>query len=206
MDIKIKICGVRDPDGAQAVQRAGADLAGFNFVPSSRRFIAPASARALIDTVGADRAVGVFRNQDISEIERALLASGVTWIQLHGSETPMLCADLRTRGVRVIKALAVEPGLTSAQVTDYASACNMLLFDAPTPGGGLPFDPAQLCALAPPRPFLLAGGLTPQNVAGLIRTVAPDGVDTASGVEHNGRMHPERVAAFCHAVRTTRTG
>lgn len=96
MDVQVKVCGVQDEAGAQACVDANADLVGFNFVPSSKRFIEPEQARAWVERVNADRAVGVFRNQPQDHVLRTSRLAGVTWIQLHGDETPGMCEALRS--------------------------------------------------------------------------------------------------------------
>jgi len=218
MDFQIKICGVRDHDGAKACVEAGADLVGFNFVPSSKRFIAPSEARVLVDVVGAERAVGVFRNQDQAHVLEVSRCVGLHWIQLHGDESPEVCASLRAQGFRIIKAISVDAdtakprgplvpgdlGERNFRVAPFEPVTDLRLFDAASPGSGKPFDHERLLALSPTRPFLLAGGLTPENVGEAIEHVNPNGVDTASGVEREGRMDPARVAAFCRAARRAR--
>jgi phosphoribosylanthranilate isomerase len=255
MDFQVKICGVRDHDGAQACVEAGADLVGFNFVPSSKRFITPSEARRLVQVVGAKRAVGVFRNQDEAHVLQVSRAAGVGWIQLHGDESPEVCASLRAHGFRIIKAISMDADTANPrgsppvpggldqpvpanprgsppvpggldqpvpanprgsppvpggldqrifEVARYEAVTDLRLFDASSPGSGQQFDHGRLLALSPARPFLLAGGLTPENVGAAVEGVNPNGVDTASGVEREGRMDPARVAAFCRAARTAR--
>jgi len=204
MGVQVKICGVRDVAGAKACRDAGADLVGFNFVPSSKRFVCPSTARTLVSLVGSERAVGVFRDQDEPSVMSACLEAGVRWVQLHGGESRSRCESLRARGFRVIKALSITTGTTAEQIGAYGITTDLLLFDAAVPGSGKAFDHDLLAALRPAHPFLLAGGLHPGNVAEAIRSVAPDGVDTASGVERGGKVDPSRVAAFCRAAREAR--
>lgn len=199
--LKVKICGIRDERGARACADENVDWAGFNFVPSSRRFIDPEGASALVSVVGPERSVGVFRDQSMGEVLRAARLSGVAWVQLHGGEPPSMCNALHDRGLRVIKALSVDGHTSHSDIEAFDEVADMRLFDAAVPGSGQAFDHEVLTRLKPRRPFLLAGGLNPDNVAEAARTVMPDGVDAASGVEHDGNVDPSRVALFCRAAR-----
>ncbi|MCU0691652.1 MAG: phosphoribosylanthranilate isomerase [Polyangiaceae bacterium] len=204
MAVQVKICGVRDAGCARACVDAGIDLVGFNFVPTSKRHVSPDNAAAWVALVGSQRAVGVFRNQPVQEMQQVARRAGVQWIQLHGDEPALTCAMFRENGFRVIKALAVTEALTREVIAGYHGAVDLLLFDAARPGSGALFEHDRLLALAPPRPFWLAGGLAPDNVAAAVRRVRPDGVDTASGVEQSGRMSNAKIVAFYEQARGTR--
>jgi phosphoribosylanthranilate isomerase len=131
-------------------------------------------------------------------------------IQLHGEETPVRCAAIRARfGIPVMKALGIAHADDLAQLADYAAAVDRFLLDAkappgaPLPGGNAaPFDWTLTAGRTIPRPWLLAGGLTPGNVADAIRVSGAPGVDVSSGVERaRGVKDPARIAAFVTAAR-----
>ena len=183
MTPRVKICGITRLDDARAAVRAGADALGFNFWPGSRRFIAPAAARAIVAALPPFvTAVGVFVDAGREELLAAAALSGVQLLQLHGDEPPGLCAHLP---LPVLKALRV----TGPEVLDlmrrYPGVAGFLL-DAPSAGfggGGRTFDWSLAAAAAAQATVVLAGGLTPANVAEAVRAVRPWGVDVASGVE-----------------------
>lgn len=194
-----KICGLRAADAAAACVAVGADFAGLNFVPTSKRCINPLQARQLAAALGPVVPVGVFADQPLDEVVATAKMVGLGWIQLHGGESPDDCARLRAEGLRVIKALDAD-GL--ARAATFAPHVDALLVDGRTPGSGAAWDWARvqgpLCAGAP---LWLAGGLAPSNVAAAIAAARPSLVDVASGVEAAGRMDPDRVVAFVRAAR-----
>lgn len=201
MAVAVKVCGVREAASARACAASGADLAGLNFWPRSRRCVTPGAARGLVAALGTVTPVGVFRDQTVDEVRAVAEAVGLGWVQLHGGEPPADCAALRATGLRVIKALPVRDAADLDACAAFAEVADLLLLDAPTPGGGRPFDHGALRGARLPLPFLLAGGLTPENVGAAVARVRPHGVDAASGVEVDGVPSPDRVVAFCRAAR-----
>jgi phosphoribosylanthranilate isomerase len=204
----VKICGINDAAAMEAAAAAGADLVGFVFFPPSPRALTPAGAAA-IARPGPGK-VGLFVDPEDGDIEAVLAALPLDVIQLHGEETPARCAALRARfGLPVMKALGIAAREDLAVLEAYAPAVDRFLLDAkappgaPLPGGNAaPFDWSVVAGAAIPRPWLLAGGLTPDNVAGAIRTAGAPGVDVSSGVEHaRGVKDPARIAAFVAAAR-----
>lgn len=208
--MKIKICGLTNLDDALAATEMGADLLGFNFYPDSPRYITPEACARLLAALrlhgSSTPAVGVFVNADRSEVRRVVAACELDMVQLHGDEPPDFLAAL---GVPAFK--AVRPRTTdeaqSARVRYAARATPpALLVDAFQPGlyggTGAIGDWSAAAALAGQAPILLAGGLTPENVALAIAQVHPWGVDVASGVESSpGHKDQARMAAFVAAVR-----
>lgn len=192
--MKVKICGVRDERGAEACAEAGVELVGFNRVPTSRRCVRVEVARDLARRIGAADAVLLFVDADEDTILRE--AEGVPWVQLHGRESPELCARIR-RHHRVLKAL-VAPEV--AEIDRYHGAIDALLVDGARPGSGEIRDWSPV-PCATDVPVWLAGGLTPENVAQAIAAARPAGVDVASGVEVESRIDPARVKAFVAAAR-----
>lgn len=205
----IKICGVNDRAAMQAAAGAGADLVGFVFFPPSPRAVMPAEAAA-IATPGPGK-VGLFVDPSDDEIAAVLAALPLDLIQLHGEETPARCAAIRARfGLPVMKALGIASRADLDLLADYAPVVDRFLLDAkappgaPLPGGNAaPFDWTLTAGRAIPRPWLLAGGLTPENVAQAIAVSGAPGVDVSSGVERaRGVKDPARIAAFVTAARS----
>jgi len=199
--VTIKICGIRDEVGARACAEAGVDMVGFNFCLSSRRVVSVAQASTLIPLIEGAEAVGVFVNPLVEEVMAVAKHLGLSWVQLHGSEAPTLCSQLRQQGLKVIKAVAVDENFSAKLVSMYEPAVDMLLFDNTEPGSGSTFAWMQLQSVEVKVPFLVAGGLDPQNVVGVITALRPGGVDTASGVERAGVKDPARITAFVAAAR-----
>lgn len=192
MAVQVKICGIRDAEGMDAAVTAGADLVGFVFFPPSPRVVLPADAAALAARhAGGPQRVGLFVDATDDAIAAVLAAVRLDILQLHGEETPERAAAIRARfGVPVMKALGVAAEEDFAAVEAFAPVVDRFLFDAkPPPGGPLPGGNAQpfewrlMAGRAIPKPWLLAGGLTPRNVAEAIRTAGAPGVDVSSGVE-----------------------
>jgi phosphoribosylanthranilate isomerase (EC 5.3.1.24) len=208
--INVKICGVRTRDHALTAVDAGADMIGLVFAPSRRR-INPDDAAviaAAVRTAADDRRrqvslIGVFVNDDVTRIRKIATLCGLDGIQLSGDEPVAYAADLAP--FLVIKAIRFD---NSAHERDWLSedrAHVRLLVDAHVPGSyggaGVVADWDRAADLARRRPLLLAGGLTPANVAEAIRYVRPWGVDVSSGVESNGVKDHQKIRAFVAAAR-----
>lgn len=203
--VRIKICGLTRAGDAVAAAALGADAIGLNFWPGSRRFVRPEAARAIVAALPPlVTAVGVFVNQPEEEIRAVVAASGIQAIQLHGDEPPALAARLP---LPVVKALPADR--LDAAASFLSAGVRALLVDTPTSGhggSGRTFDWSLLAGLPPGVPFLLAGGLTPENVARAVRAVRPFAVDVASGVEESpGVKDPDRMSRFVLAVREGET-
>ncbi len=206
---KVKICGIGDPDMVAFAARAGADWIGFNFIPQSPRYVTMAAAETLLLSVGDARPVALLADPSIEDA-LAVAALGFPVLQLHGRETPARVAEIHAMtGCEVWKALGVSKKADLALATDYGEAHRMLI-DAKPPGGadqagghGQAFNWSILEGWAAPKPWLLAGGLTPENVAGAIRQTGTDAVDVSSGVERiRGLKDRERVRAFIRAAKS----
>jgi phosphoribosylanthranilate isomerase len=184
----IKICGITLPDDAARAAAAGADYIGINFWPKSRRYVAASRApllAAAARAAGAAKIVGVFVDPEPNEVAAIMQQVDLDVIQLHGDETPATVTAIATAANRPVwKAV---PAAGDAPLDRYP--VDAILLDTPTPGkggSGTPFDWTIARALRkryPARLIVLAGGLTPANVAEAIAAVAPWGVDVASGVE-----------------------
>lgn len=204
----VKICGINDEAAMAAAARAGADLIGFVFFPPSPRAVSPAQAAAIAQP-GPAR-VGLFVDPTDDDIAAVLADLPLDAIQLHGEETPSRCAAVRARfGLPVMKALGIASAADLDALGPYAPVVDRFLLDAkappgaPLPGGNAaPFDWTLTAGRAIPRPWLLAGGLTPGNVADAIRVSGAPGVDVSSGVESaRGVKDAGLIAAFVTAAR-----
>lgn len=203
MTIRIKICGItREGDALDAV-RAGADALGFLFYPKSKRRVSPERARDIIWALPPlISAVGVFANEGTEEIAAVRETCGLDAVQLHGEETPEFCRSLPGKTIKAFRLRNAET-LSAA----HAFCTGAWLFDGYSPnqrgGAGLPFNWEWIRQAAPlPRPFIVAGGLTPGNVGNCIKTVRPYAVDVSSGVEEEpGKKNADKMRDFVDAVR-----
>jgi phosphoribosylanthranilate isomerase len=201
----IKICGVQTIEAARAITEAGADLVGLNFVPTSKRCVDLVRARDLIRALGDVVPVGVFRDQEVELVEKTAGALHLPYVQLHGSESAETCARL-AGSFRVIKAVSVIEPFDPASLRIYEPYVEAFLLDGPSAGSGTPFDWSELDVSTVRRPFLLAGGLDPDNVANAIALVRPNGVDTASGVETRGTQDVDKIRTFVEKAKRALEG
>lgn len=185
MTVKLKVCGVTLFEDACAAIDCGAAYLGFNFFAKSPRYIAPKSARAIIEQLPSDIiTVGVFVNESRPEnVAEILRASGALMAQLHGDESPDYCAHVGAE--RVIKALRVGDEFDARRVLDYPAAAILLdAYDAKLYGGtGKTANWAIAREAAELTRVFLAGGLSPDNIVEAIRAVEPFAIDVNSGVE-----------------------
>lgn len=206
--LPLKVCGVTREEDARLCAAIGARYVGFIFASKSPRFIPPERA-ARLDAGGALR-VGVFVGAPPEEICRAAKQARLDYVQLHGGEDAAVCRAVGPE--RVIKVLwpDASPGSADAlaalrtECERYAPVCAMFLLDAGQSGGGsgrsLRF--ASFGDFAPPRPWLLAGGLGPHNLAEAARSCAPHAFDCNSGLEEApGRKSPEKARAVAAILR-----
>ncbi|MFN3526225.1 MAG: phosphoribosylanthranilate isomerase [Paracoccus sp. (in: a-proteobacteria)] len=189
---QVKICGLREATHVRAASEAGARYLGFVFFPKSPRAVTADEAAALMAEVPVGVAsVGLFVDPTDALLASVLDRVPLDIVQLHGHETPDRVAELRAlTGLPVMKAVGIAGPDDLAQLTDYGLVADMLLVDAkPAPGSvlpggnGLAFDWRLLQGRRWLRPWLLAGGLTPANVAEAVRLTGAPGVDVSSGVE-----------------------
>lgn len=195
----VKICGITNVEDGLLAAGLGADAVGMIFAASSRR-ITQGEARDIVRRLPAEViSVGVFRNERRDRVAALANEIGLQAVQLHGNESPDDTRWVAERVPIVIRAFsATDPALS--RIDDYGRV--WLLVDSASPGSGTTFDWSVLDELALDRPFLLAGGLSPDNVAEAIGTVAPWGVDVSSGVEASpGRKDPVRLRKFLAAAR-----
>ncbi|MDA8284147.1 MAG: phosphoribosylanthranilate isomerase [Actinomycetota bacterium] len=196
----VKIEGITNEDDALLSVALGADMVGFVFAPSPRQ-VAPQVAADIAKRLPTDEviAVGVFRDEHPKRVVEVALRAGMRGVQLHGEETPDQTRWIRERIPFVIKAFAAGDGRV-ARAADYGA--DVVLLDAPSPGSGRVFDWALAAEVPSGRRFMLAGGLTPDNVAGAIVRTRCWGVDVASGVERSpGVKDPVKLRSFIAAAK-----
>lgn len=167
--VKVKICGIRSLEAAKTAIDAGAHFLGFNFVPSSKRYIKPEDALRIINPIrGKVKIVGVFQNANLDDINHLALKLGLDFVQLHGS---------------------------SAEINTILSV-DFFLLDRTKQGTGKMVNFKKAQKIAKKKPIFLAGGLTPANVIEAVKKVQPFAVDVAGGIETNGKQDLEKIKAF----------
>ncbi len=209
-DIRVKICGLRTVEDVAAVAAAGAAYAGFVFFAKSPRNVTLAGARELALAAPPGLAkVALTVDADDATLDAIVDAVPLDMLQLHGHESPDRVAAVRARyGLPVMKAVGVADEGDLAAIFDYSTVADQLLIDAKPPrnaalpgGNGLSFDWRLVAQRRWLRPWMLAGGLTPENVAEAIRLTNARQVDVSSGVESApGVKDPARIAAFVSAA------
>lgn len=210
-DIAIKFCGLSRPEDVTAAVTSGARYVGFVFFEKSPRNVSVETARALALQVPAGVAkVALVVDADDTALDRIAGAVPLDMLQLHGRESPARVTEIRARyGLPVMKAIGVAEAADLAAIDTYAEVADQLLIDAKPPkgavlpgGNGLAFDWRLLAGRKYwTVPWMLAGGLTPENVAEAVRLTGAKQVDVSSGVESGpGVKDPSRIAAFAAAL------
>ena len=209
--IAIKFCGLRSASDVSSAVAAGASFVGFVFFPRSPRNLTPDEAAPLAAAVPEGvTGVGLMVDPDDATLDRITARVPLDMIQLHGRETPQRVAEIRARtGLKVMKAVGIRDRADLARAESYRQHADMLLLDAKPPegatlpgGNGLAFDWRLLQGLDWDTPWMLAGGLRPENVAEAVRLTGARAVDVSSGVESApGEKSAERIAAFAAALK-----
>lgn len=208
--MRVKICGITLPEQGVAIAREGATALGFICVPASPRYVTAEQIRRVISALpsGIDR-IGVFANTTADNICQVFAETGLSGVQLHGDESPEFCLQLRSGlppGAEIIKALRVKNAATLSGWEAYRDVADTLLLDAYHPerlgGTGQQLDPAMLRDFRPSLPWLLAGGLTPDNVLEAVERSRCPGIDLSSGVERSpGDKDLTKVALLFEKLR-----
>jgi len=209
-DIRVKICGLRKPEHVRVAVSAGAAYVGFVFFPKSPRHLTIEAARLLaVDVPPGVAKVALVVDADDAALDSIVETVPLDMLQLHGQETPSRVEELRTRyGLPVMKAVGVADEDDLPALAEYGQVADQLLVDAKPPkgadlpgGNGLAFDWRLIAGRRWPVPWMLAGGLTPANVANAIRLTGARQVDVSSGVESApGIKDPQLITAFLKAA------
>ena len=213
--LKVKICGIRALEDALVAAEAGADFIGMVFVPERHRRITLKEAKVIIDGVRnsggpAPRIVGLFADQAIEEVAGIVEFCGLDLVQLCGKESVEYAGQTGCDVIKVVhvaeSATATDDAGTGAQVKEFSGVGHLVTLDRYVEGiqggTGVGFDWDVAASLSQAgHPFLLAGGLTPENVSKAITKVHPWGVDVSSGVETNGKKDHAKIRDFMHEAR-----
>ncbi len=213
MSVDVKICGLSTAEAMTAAVEGGAAFVGLVFYPPSPRAITPEQAASLAALVpqGITK-TGLLVDADDATIEAVLKSVPLDLLQLHGSESPERVAEVKARfGLPVMKVVKLRQQGDLEAVAPYLAAADRLLFDAKPPaemtgalpgGNALAFDWSILAGTTWPIPWMLAGGLTPENVARAVAISGAPAVDVSSGVEDApGVKNPKKIRAFLEAAR-----
>ncbi|MEQ9258660.1 MAG: phosphoribosylanthranilate isomerase [Roseovarius sp.] len=210
-DIRMKFCGLTEPADIPAAILAGATYLGFNFFPKSPRFVDLETAALMAGSVPEGVAkVALVVDADDATIDAITGAVPLDFLQLHGQESPARVAEVKARtGLPVIKVVGISGPEDLDRIDFYAKVADQILVDAKPPkgadrpgGNAVSFDWELIANRRWPVPWMLAGGLTAQNVAEAIRATGARQVDVASGIESApGVKDAERMRAFAEAAR-----
>lgn len=188
--MRVKICGITQPQQGKTIASLGATALGFICVPSSPRFVNLEQIKAVIEQLPKQTdKIGVFANSSQEEIAQTVAETGLTGVQLHGDESISFCEQLRQSlpNVEIIKALRIKTTDDFDKAKTYTKYVDTLLLDAYHPqqlgGTGKTLNWDMLQEFKPDCPWFLAGGLTPQNILEALDKVNPNGIDLSSGVE-----------------------
>ncbi len=216
MTVEVKICGLKTEAALEAALSGGADYVGFVFHAASPRNIDPGSAAKLADKArGRAKIVALLVDPDDRLVEEVVTAVAPDLIQLHGSESPERVAQIAARFKRpLMKAIKVESARDAQSALAYTGSVALILFDAKVPegragslpgGNGVAFDWQALEGVRGKLAYMLAGGLTPLNVAEAIRRTGAGAVDVSSGVESRpGEKDARLIARFLQAAKTAK--
>ncbi|MGF1934744.1 MAG: phosphoribosylanthranilate isomerase [Nostoc sp. ChiQUE02] len=207
--MRVKICGITQPQQSIAIASLGATALGFICVPTSPRYVTALQIRAAVAELPPNiDTIGVFANASVLEISQIVVDSGLTGVQLHGDELPDFCYQLRQAlpNVEIIRALRIRSLEHLDTAADYTKYVDTLLLDAYHPeqlgGTGKTLDWSMLEQFNPNCPWFLAGGLTADNIVEALSQVSPSGVDLSSGVERApGDKDLDKVALLFQSLK-----
>jgi phosphoribosylanthranilate isomerase len=209
--MRIKICGICQPDQGVAIAELGIKTLGFICVPSSPRYVTVKKARQILEKLPPGiQTIGVFADASLETIEQVVLETDFTGIQLHGNETTEFCQQVKQAlpNREIIKALRIQSAESLQKAIAYYPVIDALLLDAYHPqqlggtGQTLPWE--SLKKFKPSCPWLLAGGLNPENVLTALSYLQPDGIDLSSGVERSpGNKDLDKVSQLIKNLKTS---
>lgn len=217
--IRVKICGIQQPDHALVAAEAGANYIGLVFVPGRRRRVEVEAASEIVARIKAHgnnapgnnvpKIVGLFADQSTEEVNQVVQSCGLELVQLCGHESVDYCRQMQARVIKVLHVPGsgvADSAALLANIQRFGESGHLVtldrLVDGLQGGTGQSFDwdiAAQLSQQG--HEFLLAGGLTPENVAEAVAQVHPWGVDVSSGVETDGVKDPHKIRAFVKNAR-----
>ena len=201
----VKVCGITNVEDGRLAADAGADAIGLIFAQSPRQ-VNSDRARSIAAALPGDiLKIGVFVNEEPEKVRRISSEVGLDYVQLHGDESPRIVAELRSEGLKTIKALRVRDAASLESLEDYEA--DLFLLDAYSEkargGTGEKFDWELAKALTGYANILVSGGLTPENVRAAIEFFEPYGVDASSSLERTpGTKDDERVRRFVNAAKS----
>lgn len=200
--VLVKICGITSLQEAAAAVDAGADFIGFVFAESKRQVTVEQVDYIQRHLPSDVKKVGVFVDTSMHLVNQIAQEANLDFVQLHGQESIATCLKSDRP---VIKALSLQSDHAMNQVLDYLAAVDYILLDGPKPGSGVRFDWELINKITQVRSkLMLAGGLTPDNVASAIQYTNPIGVDVSSGVETNGVKDLYKIKQFIHNAKGVR--
>jgi len=210
---RVKICGIKDVSIALEAIKAGADFIGVVFAPGKRQ-LTPASAKKIVAAIKKNNSkvevVGVFVNMPATEINKIADSCNLDWVQLSGDESWEYCHDIVKPVIKTFRIGKQSPAELCTMITAGSRLLNgkrfMLLLDSQVEGAyggtGVTSDWALAHSIAERFPVIIAGGLSPENVARMLKIVSPWGVDVSSGVETEGVKNTERIRTFINVIKT----
>jgi len=203
--MKIKICGIRTIESAKVAVEAGADFIGFNFVPSSGRKIKPSLAVEILKQLPENlstKIVGIFKDQTINDIKKIIATVPLDYVQLHGKETPEFCASLK---FPIIKTFNLEANFDPEYVIFIMrkySFVDLFLLDRAIQGQGDKLNLSSIIRLSKDTRFLLAGGISLDNIKEYENIPKLYGVDVAGGVETHGQLDTIKIRKLLLSKRS----
>jgi len=207
-ELKIKVCGMRDPENISGVVTASPDYLGFIFYPKSKRFVGFEPSPEVLDiNPGTTKKVGVFVDETPAKVLKTVQNWDLDVVQLHGNETPEYCQQIRDSGITVFKAFSVDEQFDFGSLNAYSGVCDYFLFDTKgqLPGGtGQKFNWQLLENYKGDVPFFLSGGIGPDDLDAVLNFSHPQlyGIDINSGFEISPALKDvEKVKNFISGIR-----
>lgn len=217
MRTKVKICGIRSFEDAKHAIDAGADFLGFNFVSNSKRYIEHQKAEKIINKLTMDNVqltvkfVGVFQNHPVNEVNEITDFLGLDFVQLHGEEDGEYMKEIKANIIKKLVISTVVKGFFLTELKEQVSGkrfrtsgndnIKYFLLDRAMQGQGEMVNLEYAKEIAKQFPIFFAGGLTPDNVASVVASVAPFAVDVAGGIETDGKIDYEKMNFFINEVK-----
>lgn len=203
---QVKICGIKNLTIARVAIKAGANYLGFNFIPSSKRYINPEKAKQIIDGVGCDiYTAGVFQDAPPQEVVRIASFLRLDFVQLHGNETPSYCQKIATNVIKVFTLLEdFDVEETIIKMKEYSQYVNYFMVDKEKIIRSRMIDFQKCRKIANTFPLVLAGGLNAENVREVVIAVNPLVVDVASGIETNGKQDIQKIKEFIQNAKAVK--